>query len=156
MVGLALANRIADAALAEGRRLKLAPLAVVILDSGGNLVVAKREDGAGILRIDIAHAKAWGSLGMGFGSRELAERAHAGPAFISVLAAVSGGRIAPSPGGALIGDQAGPFLARSGFPATWASTMKPPPSWGFRASVSRPFQDCRSSAATRRARERRC
>lgn len=114
MVGLALANRIADAALAEGRRLKLAPLAVVILDSGGNLVVAKREDGAGILRIDIAHAKAWGSLGMGFGSRELAERAHAGPAFISALAAVSGGRIAPSPGGALISDQAGSILGAIG------------------------------------------
>ena len=114
MVDLALANRIADAALAEGRRLNLVPLAVVILDSGGNLVVAKREDGAGILRIDIAHAKAWGSLGMGFGSRELAERAETGTAFISVLAAGVGGRIAPSSGGVLIGDQAGSILGAIG------------------------------------------
>ena len=76
--------------------MNLAPLAVVILDSGGNLVVAKREDGAGILRWS-RHAKAWGSLGMGFGSRELAERAQTGPAFISVLAAVSGGKSHPRP-----------------------------------------------------------
>ena len=34
----------------------------------------KREDGAGILRFDIAYGKAWGALGMGFGTRELAER----------------------------------------------------------------------------------
>jgi uncharacterized protein GlcG (DUF336 family) len=59
MINLERANPIVDAALAEGRRLKLAPLAVVVLDSGGNLLVAKREDSAGILRIDIAHAKAW-------------------------------------------------------------------------------------------------
>ena len=80
MIGLDRATEIVDAALAEGRRLNLAPLAVVVLDAGGNLVVAKREDKAGILRIDIAHAKAWGSLGMGFGSRELARRAEQSPA----------------------------------------------------------------------------
>ena len=114
MINLEHASRIVDAALAEGRKLKLAPLAVVVLDAGGNLVAAKREDGSGILRIDIARAKAWGSLGMGFGTRELAERAQKSPAFISVLAAVSGGRIAPSPGGVLIGDQSGSLLGAVG------------------------------------------
>ena len=114
MIGLDRANRIADAALVEGRRLDLAPLAVVILDAGGNLVVAKREDRAGILRIDVAYAKAWGSLGMGFGSRELAKRAQASPAFVSVLATVSAGRVAPSPGGVLIADQAGSVLGAIG------------------------------------------
>jgi uncharacterized protein GlcG (DUF336 family) len=99
---LARATLIVDAALAEGRRRRLAPLAVALLDAGGQLLVFKREDGAGILRFDIAHAKAWGSLGMGFGSRELAERATRSPAFVTVLAAVSGGRVAPSPGGVLI------------------------------------------------------
>jgi uncharacterized protein GlcG (DUF336 family) len=114
MIGLERANRIVDATLAEARRLQLAPLAVVVLDPGGNLVVAKREDGTGILRIDIAHAKAWGSLGMGFGSRELAERAKTSAAFVSVLAAVSAGRITPSPGGVLIADHAGSVLGAIG------------------------------------------
>jgi len=114
MIGLERANRIVDATLAEGRRLKLAPLAVVVLDQGGHLVVAKREDRAGILRIDIAHAKAWGSLGMGFGSRELAQRAQTSAAFVSVLAAVSAGRITPSPGGVLIADHAGSVLGAIG------------------------------------------
>ncbi|NKN37341.1 hypothetical protein HFC70_13345 [Agrobacterium sp. a22-2] len=58
--------------------------------------------GAGIVRFDIAYGKAWGSLGMGFGTRELTERAAKNPAFITVLATVSGGRMVPSPGGVLV------------------------------------------------------
>ena len=104
MLGLANAAAIVDAALNEGRRLNLAPLAVAVLDAGGHLVAFKREDGAGIVRFDIAFAKAWGSLGMGFGSRELTERAAKSPTFIAVLSTVSGGRMAPSPGGVLILD----------------------------------------------------
>ena len=104
MLTLSAAATILDAALAEGRRLKLAPLAVAVLDAGGHLVAFKREDGAGIARFDIAFSKAWGSLGMGFGSRELTERAAKNPTFISVLSAVTGGRMAPSPGGVLILD----------------------------------------------------
>ena len=104
MLTLGLAQNITDAALAEAARLKLAPLAVAVLDAGGNLVSFARQDGAGIARFDIAFAKAWGSLGMGFGSRELTERARTNPVFITSLAALTGGRMAPSPGGVLIFD----------------------------------------------------
>src|SRR5262247_3905537 len=82
------AEMIVDTALAEGRKLQLAPLAVAVLDAGGHVMVFKREDGAGIVRFDIAYGKAWGALGMGFGTRELAERAAKGPTFVTVLAAV--------------------------------------------------------------------
>lgn len=105
MLALSTASTIIDVALAEGRARKLAPLAVAVLDAGGHLVAYKREDGAGIVRFDIAFGKAWGSLGMGFGSRELTERGAKNPTFITVLAAVSGGRMVPSPGGVLIVDK---------------------------------------------------
>lgn len=114
ILGLDRATAIVDAALSEGRRLHLAPLAAALLDAGGNLVVFKREDGAGILRFDIAYAKAWGSLGMGFGSRELAERAASAPTFVNALAAISGGRIAPAPGGVLIADDSGNVIGALG------------------------------------------
>jgi uncharacterized protein GlcG (DUF336 family) len=104
LLSLSPASLILDAALAEGRRLNLAPLAVAVLDPGGHLVAFKREDGAGIVRFDIAFAKARGSLGIGFGSRELTERAAKNPIFIAVLSTVAGGRMAPSPGGVLILD----------------------------------------------------
>lgn len=105
MLSLSIATNIIDEALAEARRRKFAPLAVAVLDAGGHLVAYKREDGAGIVRFDIAFGKAWGSLGMGFGSRELSERAEKNPTFINTLAAVSGGRLVPSPGGVLILDE---------------------------------------------------
>ena len=58
-------------------------------DAGGHDIALKRQDGSGILRVDIARGKAWGALGMGFSSREIAERAQKVPAFIGALSAVS-------------------------------------------------------------------
>jgi uncharacterized protein GlcG (DUF336 family) len=102
VVTLAQAGTIVDAALKKGRETDCAPLTVAVLDAGGHLVAFKREDKSGILRFDIAFGKAWGALGMGFGSRTLAERAANTPQFFTMLAAASGGRIVSNPGGVLI------------------------------------------------------
>jgi uncharacterized protein GlcG (DUF336 family) len=99
---LAQALTIIDSALAEARKRNFAPLAVAVLDTGGHLIAFKREDGAGFVRFDIAFGKAWGALGMGFGTRELAERAAKFPTFVATLATLSQGRMVPSPGGVLI------------------------------------------------------
>jgi len=95
-----------DAALRKGAELGCAPLTVVVLDAGGHDIALKRQDGAGILRADVARGKAWGALGMGFASRELADRAQKSPHFINALAAVSQGRVVPVAGGVLIHDPA--------------------------------------------------
>jgi uncharacterized protein GlcG (DUF336 family) len=99
---LAIATTIVDAALAAGREKGFMPLTVAVLDAGGHLVALKREDGSGILRFDIAFGKAWGALGMGFGSRELFNRTQANPTFMAALSTVSGGRLVPVPSGVLI------------------------------------------------------
>lgn len=113
-LSLSTASAIVDAALISARARAFAPLAVAVLDAGGHLVVFKREDGAGIVRFDVAYGKAWGSLGMGFGSRELTERAARNPVFIGMLATVSGGRLVPSPGGVLIVDGGGQVIGAVG------------------------------------------
>jgi uncharacterized protein GlcG (DUF336 family) len=99
---LAQAALIVDKALEHGHTLKLKPLTVAVLDAGGHLIAFKREDGASILRPQIAQGKAWGVLGMGFGGRELARRAAAAPVFVSALMDASQGRVIPVPGGVLI------------------------------------------------------
>ena len=99
---LSQAATIVDAALAAARERDFAPLAVAVLDAGGHLIAFKREDGAGFARFDIAFGKAWGSLGMGFGTRELYERSTKFPTFVATLASVTNGRMVPSPGGVLI------------------------------------------------------
>ena len=108
------ASTIVDEALKKGRETKCAPLTVAVLDAGGNLVACKREDGSGILRYDVAYGKAWGALGMGFGSRELAERAQKVPHFIAAIVTVSGGRLVPVPGGVLIRTAAGELIGAVG------------------------------------------
>jgi uncharacterized protein GlcG (DUF336 family) len=113
-VTLAQASTIVDVALKKGRDTDCAPLTVAVLDAGGHLVAFKREDRSGILRYDIANGKAWGALGMGFGSRELADRAGKNPLFFGVLATVSQGRLVPVPGGVLIKDASGAVLGAVG------------------------------------------
>jgi uncharacterized protein GlcG (DUF336 family) len=85
-----------------------------VLDAGGHLVAFKREDKSGILRFDIAYGKAWGALGMGFGSRTLASRAAKTPQFFTMLAAASAGRMVTNPGGVLIKDAGGNVVGACG------------------------------------------
>ena len=106
-ITLSQAMTIVQTALQKGRETDCAPLAVAVLDDGGHLKAFGREDGAGILRPQIAFGKAWGALGMGLGSRNFAKRIAeqpAAPAFFSALAAMSEGRVVPVPGGVLIRD----------------------------------------------------
>jgi uncharacterized protein GlcG (DUF336 family) len=114
VVTLAQASTIVDVALKTGRDTKCAPLTVAVLDAGGHLVAFKREDKSGILRFDIAFGKAWGALGMGFGSRTLFERAANTPQFFTMLATASGGRIVTNPGGVLIRDAGGDIIGAVG------------------------------------------
>ncbi|MFF4300376.1 heme-binding protein [Streptomyces sp. NPDC001601] len=108
------ASHMVDSALAHGRALGCHPLTVAVLDAGGHLLALKREDDSGILRPQIAQAKAWGALGMGAGSRGLAARAADAPAFFQSLTTISDGRIAPVPGGVLIRDSEGHVIGAVG------------------------------------------
>ncbi|MDA8050851.1 MAG: heme-binding protein [Rhodospirillales bacterium] len=108
------ARTIVEAARRRGRELALAPLTVAVLDAGGHLVALEREDRSGILRAEIAFGKAWGALGMGFGSRELWARSEKTPAFIAAIGMASGGRVVPAPGGVLIENEAGEVLGAVG------------------------------------------
>jgi len=113
-ITLAQADAIADRALAKGREMKFQPLTVAILDTGGCLKVLKRADDSSLLRPEIAIGKAWGALGMGFGGRELARRAEKVPGFFTALNAMSGGRMVPVAGGALIRDAQGAIMGSIG------------------------------------------
>lgn len=80
----------------------LKPLSVVVLDAGGHVIAAVREDGATMLRFDIARAKAWTALGLGADSRSYQDLAEARPHFAASLNGITGGRMAAAAGGVLI------------------------------------------------------
>jgi uncharacterized protein GlcG (DUF336 family) len=113
-IHLSTANQIIDTCLKLRTQNQLLPLAVAVLDSGGNLVAFKREDGCGILRHNIAIAKAWAVLGMGMSTRQIRDRLADRPTFQAALAVASDGKFIPTPGGVLIIDQQGVAIGSVG------------------------------------------
>lgn len=113
-LNLAAASLIIDGALEKARALELAPLCVVVLDAGGHMIACKREDGASLLRPDIATGKAFGCLAMGLGGRELARKSQTATQFLSAVATLAQGKLVPVPGGVLIRNSSGAILGAVG------------------------------------------
>jgi uncharacterized protein GlcG (DUF336 family) len=111
---LAAATRIAEVTLAKGRELGLAPLTVVVLDQAAQPKALLREDGASLLRPEIATGKAFGAMALGFGGRELARRSAKMPGFMNAFSDLCGGRAVPVPGGVLVRDASGAILGAVG------------------------------------------
>lgn len=111
---LKVAVNLANQAISAGRQIRAAPLTIAVLDAGGHLVTLQREDGASLLRPQIAIGKAWGAIALGKGSRLLALDAQQRPAFIGALNGLGQGSVVPAPGGVLIRDQAGAVIGAIG------------------------------------------
>lgn len=111
---LVAATRIAEVTLAKGRELGLAPLTVVVLDQAAQPKALLREDGASLLRPEIAMGKAFGAMALGFGGRELARRSAKMPGFMNAFSDLCGGRAVPVPGGVLVRDASGTILGAVG------------------------------------------
>ena len=111
---LAKAKRIISSALKEGRAQEMKPLTVVVLDAGGHVIAAEREDGASNLRFEIARGKANGALATGMGSRALMARAESQAYFVQALNGLAGGSMVPVPGGVLIRSARGEVLGAVG------------------------------------------
>ena len=111
---LAQAQAIITAALARSKAEGFKPMGIAVLDAAGHLKAFAREDGASMFRFDMAQAKAWGAVGMGISSRQLAQRAKDNPNFFVSLSATSGGKFLPQPGAVLILSNDGQVLGAVG------------------------------------------
>lgn len=98
------ARAMAEGAITQAREADLTPLTIVVLDGGGHVVVAEREDGCAPLRYAVAQGKAYAALGIGVASGVTGERNQERPAFLASVAAASQGRFTPVAGGVLILD----------------------------------------------------
>ncbi|MBD2836803.1 heme-binding protein [Pseudomonas sp. JM0905a] len=105
---------ISNHALTVGRELRTAPLTIAVLDAGGHLITLQRQDGASMLRPQIAIGKAWGAVALGKGSRLIAADAQQRPAFIGAVNNLADGNLVPAPGGVLIRDGHGVVIGAIG------------------------------------------
>ena len=119
---LNLARIIIAHAQAEAEKRSLLQQAIIVLDAGGHVVAAERQDGASNNRFDIAFGKAHGALAFGIGSRALMARAEQQPYFITAAAGAIGGGLVPVPGGVLIRDRSGALIGAVGVSGTVRTT----------------------------------
>ena len=108
------AKLVIDGALEKARVLGLQPLTVAVLDTGGHLVALERQDGASILRPEIAVGKAAGALALGVNSRQIAKMSEERPGFVAALQALAPKGLVPAAGGVLALDDAGVVLGAVG------------------------------------------
>ena len=96
------AQSAAAAALEFGSTAGMAPISVAVIDAGGNLQLGLRQDGAGMLGIDIAAGKARAALAFGCSSRDIADGLSGNPLAAQSVLAVAGGRVVLLAGGVLL------------------------------------------------------
>ncbi|MDJ0613912.1 MAG: heme-binding protein [Rhizobiaceae bacterium] len=108
------ANRIISQAFAHAKEAGYKPLAVVVLDDGGNLKAFQAQDGSSNNRFEIARGKVKGALAVGTGSRWLNTQAETRPHFLDGLSSVIDSGIVAVPGGVLAKDKSGNIIAAVG------------------------------------------
>jgi uncharacterized protein GlcG (DUF336 family) len=113
-LNLAKCRKIVRAAFAKGRELELQPLAIIVLDSGGNVLAFERQDGAAVGRFQIAQGKANAAVMMGVPSSKLMERAEQQAYFVNALNGAYDGNFIPVPGGVLVKDKKGIIMGAVG------------------------------------------
>ena len=142
------AERIIDAIIARGAALNCRPLSVIVVEPGCKVKAFKKEDGASMIRFEMAYGKAYAALSLGRSSKLVRERAQERPIFMRYLIAASGDQIFPEGGGRLIRDHDGEVIGAVGVT-------------GVLADIERDFEPRRTGDGSdrieaRRQRRRQC
>src|ERR1700758_4269556 len=107
---LAQANRIIAAILVRGAALGCRPLAVIVVEPGCKVKAFQKEDGASMIRVEMAFGKAYSALALGRSSKLVRIRNEEKPAFMRYLIAASGDQMFPEGGGMQIRDAGGQVI----------------------------------------------
>jgi len=75
----------------EAARRRLRPLTAVVLDAGGHVKAALKQDGCSMLRFEIAYGKAYAALSLGRSSRLVLQKSREKPIFMENLQALASG-----------------------------------------------------------------
>jgi uncharacterized protein GlcG (DUF336 family) len=99
---------------AEAKRRNAYPLTAVLLDAGGRLKAAMKQDGASLLRFEVSYGKAYLSLAMGRTSELVLEKWKEKPVFMQDFLALADGPVFAEAGGQLIRDKEGEVIGAIG------------------------------------------
>jgi uncharacterized protein GlcG (DUF336 family) len=105
---------IINGCFAAARTRRLRPLTAVVLDAGGRLKAALKQDGCAMLRFEIAYGKAYAALSMGRASRLVLQKQREKPVFMDSLLELADGPMFLEAGGQIIRDAAGEVIGAVG------------------------------------------
>ena len=90
------------------------PLAAIVLDAGGRVKAFLKQDGASLMRFEIAQGKAFASLALNRSSRQVLQKSRDKPPFMDTLRDLADGPIFLEAGGQLIRDATGEIVGAAG------------------------------------------
>ena len=143
IVSLAQAERIIDAVIARGAALDCRPISVIVVEPGCKVKAFKKEDGASMIRFEMAYGKAYAALSLGRSSKLVRERAVERPIFMRYLIAASGEQIFPEGGGMLIRDDNGDVIGAVGVTGDTEDRDEELAAHGIRTAGLKTDEDCR-------------
>jgi uncharacterized protein GlcG (DUF336 family) len=114
MIKLEQANRIIEAILKRGAELNCRPISAVVVEPGCVVKAFQKEDGASMIRFEMACGKAYAALALGRSSMLVRIRQEEKPNFMRFLIAASDDKLFAEGGGMLIRDGAGEVIGAVG------------------------------------------
>ena len=136
------ANRIIAAILAHGAELDCRPLSVIVVEPGCVVKAFQKEDGASMIRFEMAYGKAYSALALGRSSKLVRVRAQEKPIFMDYLIAASGQQIFPEGGGLLIRDADGEVIGAVGVTGDTEDRDEELAAHGIRSAGLKTDEDC--------------
>ena len=115
-ITLAEANKIINGTFASAKKRKAYALAVIVLDAGGRVKAFQKQDGASLMRFEIAYGKAFAALSLNRSSRQVLQKQREKPYFMANLESLSDGPLFFEGGGQLIRDKFDEIVGAIGAP----------------------------------------
>jgi uncharacterized protein GlcG (DUF336 family) len=140
---LSQANRIIAAILERGAALECRPLAVIVVEPGCKVKAFQKEDGASMIRFEMAFGKAYAALALGRSSKLVRIRNEERPAFMRHLVAMSDDQIFPEGGAMLIRDADGEVIGAVGVTGDTEDRDDELAAHGIHAAGLKTDEDCR-------------
>src|ERR1035437_832914 len=98
-ISLAEANKLITGTFASARKRKAYALAAIVLDAGGRVKSFQKQDGASLMRFEIAYGKAFAALSLNRSSRMVLQKAKEKPLFVQSLERIADGPLFLEAGG---------------------------------------------------------
>src|SRR5271169_1675097 len=143
IVTMAQADLIMNAVIERGAALNCRPISVIVVEPGCKVKAFKKEDGASMIRFEMAFGKAYAALALGRSSSLVHQRAEERPIFMRYLIAASDEQLFAEAGGLLIRDAEGEVIGAVGVTGDTGERDEELAAHGIHAAGLKTDEDCR-------------